>query len=121
MNDMTPTPGVELESGTMSEERLVTYALERAQRHGGIGRSMTEVLADARLELVGPLPAEIQSYTLYAAGVIAASKSQDAAKALIAFLASPAAQAVMKSKGFEQLCFVLALHLGVLCNKFELI
>ena len=62
---------------------------------------ITEILADPRLELVGPLPAEVQYYTHYAAGVMAASQHHDAGTALIAFLASPAASAVMKSKGFE--------------------
>jgi len=63
---------------------------------------ITEILQDPRLELVGPLPAEIQFYTEYAAGVMTASKHQDVGKALIAFLATPAASAVMKSKGFTQ-------------------
>jgi molybdate transport system substrate-binding protein len=63
---------------------------------------VTEILQDPRLELVGPLPAEIQFYTEYAAGVMAASAHQDIDKALIAFLSTPAASAVMKSKGFTQ-------------------
>lgn len=62
---------------------------------------ITEVLADPRLELVGPLPAAIQSYTRYAASLMAESKDQTAAKDLIAFLASPAAAGIMRSKGFE--------------------
>jgi molybdate transport system substrate-binding protein len=64
---------------------------------------ITEIVADPRLELVGPLPAAYQYYTLYAAGVMAKSQHQDVGKALITFLASPAAAAVMRSKGFEQL------------------
>jgi len=63
---------------------------------------ITEILQDPRLELVGPLPADIQFYTEYAAGVMAASAQQDVDKALIAFLSTPAASAVMKSKGFSQ-------------------
>lgn len=62
---------------------------------------ITEVLADPRLDLVGPLPAPIQRYTLYAASVVATSTNQDAAKELISFLDSPASAAVMRSKGFE--------------------
>jgi len=64
---------------------------------------ITEILADPRLELVGPLPAPMQYYTRYAASLVASSESQDAGKALIAFLASPAAAAVMRTKGFEPL------------------
>jgi molybdate transport system substrate-binding protein len=62
---------------------------------------ITEIYADPRLEFVGPLPPDMQFYTSYAAGVMAASQHQDVDKELIAFLASPAAKAVMKAKGFE--------------------
>jgi len=62
---------------------------------------ITEVLADPRLELVGPLPGPMQYYTRYAAGLVASSARQDAGKALISFLASPVAAAVMQTKGFE--------------------
>src|SRR6516162_2076320 len=51
--------------------------------------------------LVGPLPAEIQNYTVYAAGVGAHAKEADAAKALLKSLTSPAAAEVLKSKGIE--------------------
>jgi molybdate transport system substrate-binding protein len=51
--------------------------------------------------LVGPLPAEIQNYTVYAAGVGAQAKESDAAKALLKTLTSPAAAEVLKSKGME--------------------
>jgi len=64
---------------------------------------ITEIMADSRIELVGPLPAPIQYYTHYAASVVASSAHQDAGKALIAFLASPAAAALMRTKGFEPL------------------
>src|SRR5262245_60692356 len=64
---------------------------------------ITEILADPRLELVGPLPEPIQYYTRYAAGLVASNKNQDPGKALIAFLASPAAAEVMRMEGFEPL------------------
>jgi molybdate transport system substrate-binding protein len=62
---------------------------------------ITEVLQDDRLELVGPLPKEIQYYTRYAIGILAASQHRDAGQALINFLASPKAGTVMQAKGFE--------------------
>jgi molybdate transport system substrate-binding protein len=61
----------------------------------------SEILAAAGVDLVGPLPAEIQNYSVFAAGIVASSKQVNAAKALLAFLTSPAAAAVMKAKGFE--------------------
>jgi molybdate transport system substrate-binding protein len=63
---------------------------------------ITEIFADPRLELAGPLPAPIQYYTLYAASLVASSEHQDIGRALIAFLAAPTAAAVMRTKGFEQ-------------------
>ena len=55
----------------------------------------------AELDLVGLLPAEVQAYTSYAAGIVAATKNTEAAKAVAAALASPEAKALMKAKGFE--------------------
>ena len=53
------------------------------------------------LELVGPLPPELQHYILVTTGVATAAKQPEAAKALIKFLTSPAAVAVIKAKGME--------------------
>lgn len=64
---------------------------------------ISEILPDPRLELVGPLPAPIQMYTRYVASLVSTSRQQDAFKALMTFLSSPAAVAVMKKKGFEPL------------------
>ena len=62
---------------------------------------ITEIRADDRLELVGPLPAPLQRYTNYAAGIVATAANQGAGKELIDFLASPAASEVMRGNGFE--------------------
>jgi molybdate transport system substrate-binding protein len=48
-----------------------------------------------------PLPAEVQNYTVYMAGVVASSKDANAARALINFLSSAAGKDAMKAKGFE--------------------
>ena len=60
-----------------------------------------EILSDPRVEPVGPLPAEIQRYTRYTAALTTGSSQADAYKALLAFLSTPAATAVMKTRGFE--------------------
>ena len=52
---------------------------------------ISEILPVKGVTLVGPLPAEIQNYTVYAAGIGAHAKEADAAKALLKTLTSPAA------------------------------
>jgi len=62
---------------------------------------ISEILPHAGVALVGPLPKEIQSYTVYAAGIGTGTQNGDAAKALIASLVGPSAQVLFKSKGME--------------------
>ncbi len=62
---------------------------------------ISEILPYPGAELVGPIPAEIQLYTVYPAAVAADTKEPDAAKALIKFLTAPAAAAVLKAKGLS--------------------
>ena len=62
---------------------------------------ISEILPYANAELVGPLPADVQSYTYFSAAVSAASREADVARAFIKFLAAPAALAVIKAKGME--------------------
>ncbi len=62
---------------------------------------ISEILPVKGVTLVGPLPAEIQNYTVYAAALGAQAKESDAAKALLKALSGPAAAEVLKSKGME--------------------
>src|SRR5205085_8683831 len=62
---------------------------------------ISEILPVKGATLVGPLPAEIQNYTIYAAGFGAGSSQPDAARALLQALSGPAAAQVLKSKGME--------------------
>src|SRR5262249_5934249 len=62
---------------------------------------ISEILAQPTVELAGPLPAAIQNYTQFAPGIVTGSSQTDAGRALVAFLSSPAAQTVLKAKGFE--------------------
>ncbi len=50
-------------------------------------------------ELVGPLPAEINSIVMFTAGVSALSPNQQAARELIKLMKSPEAKPVIKAKG----------------------
>ena len=52
-------------------------------------------------DFVGPIPAEVQKITVFSAAVASNSTAPDAAKAFIAFLASPAAAPVLKKTGLD--------------------
>jgi molybdate transport system substrate-binding protein len=62
---------------------------------------ISEIVPVKEVTLVGPLPAEIQNYTVYAAGLGTGAKDVEAAKALIKALTGPAAADVLKSRGME--------------------
>jgi molybdate transport system substrate-binding protein len=53
------------------------------------------------LQLVGPLPAEVQNYTSYDAVVMNGATAADAARAVLKLLASPAGKAAFVSAGVE--------------------
>lgn len=62
---------------------------------------ISEVLAQPTVEFVGPLPPAIQNYTQFSPGIVSGSNQAEAARALVAFLTSAAAETVLKAKGFE--------------------
>jgi molybdate transport system substrate-binding protein len=53
------------------------------------------------LKLVGPLPAEVQNYTSYAAGVMTAAPTPDVARDFVRYLGTPAARALFSAAGIE--------------------
>jgi len=64
-----------------------------------LGVFLTNVLTAPGLDLVGPLPAEVQQEVVFTAAAAASTKQSEAAKAFIAYLTTPAATAVIKAKG----------------------
>ena len=55
------------------------------------------------IDLLGPLPAEVQKYTVFSAGIVAGSDHPAEAAALIRYLASPDVRAVVLDSGMEPL------------------
>lgn len=53
------------------------------------------------IEVVGPLPGDLQSSTVFSAALMSGAAAGDASRALLAFLRSPEAAAVIKAKGLE--------------------
>jgi molybdate transport system substrate-binding protein len=63
---------------------------------------VSEILPAAPgVELVGPLPKEVQNYVNFAAGVSAKTSNAEAGKAMIQFLKSSAAAGIFQAKGLE--------------------
>ena len=72
-----------------------------AKGEAELGVFLTNVLIAPGVELAGSFPAELQQELLFTAAVAQATKEADAAKALITFLRSSAATAVIKAKGMN--------------------
>ena len=62
---------------------------------------ISEILPVSGVTLVGPLPAEIQNYTVYAAALSAKPVQPDAAAALIKWLGGGPLAPVLKAKGMD--------------------
>ena len=62
---------------------------------------ITQILTTPGVDLVGPLPSELQSYVTFVAGISSESKAPAGASQLIKFLLGPIATAVIKSQGME--------------------
>ena len=85
-------------------------SMHRTERFDAVARGgveigfsqMSQIIATPTVDLLGPLPAAIQHYTLFSAAIAQSTRERDAAKAFITFLTTPAAVAVMKAKGFER-------------------
>lgn len=86
---VTPPPGVAV--GTLLSRGEVELGFQQA----------SELLHLDGIDVLGPLPEASRIVTTFAAGVGAASREADAARALIAFLASPAATVAKRRQGME--------------------
>jgi molybdate transport system substrate-binding protein len=84
-----------LVSGGLTAERLVSGEADLALQQ------ISELMVVPGVTLLGPIPAEIQNYTVYAGGVGAAAKDGGAARAFLDMLGGPEARAAMKDKGMS--------------------
>jgi len=94
-------PKTRLVSAGAGRGPLVGEAVARGEAEIGI-QPITELMEVQGIDVVGPLPAELQSPDLvYVAGAPYLSEQPIAAKALIDFLADPKAAVVYKTKGLQ--------------------
>jgi molybdate transport system substrate-binding protein len=69
---------------------------------GALGITQISEIADKpQAQLVGPLPEELQNYTVLVAGVPANAPQSEGAAALLKFLRSPKVIAVIRAKGMK--------------------
>jgi molybdate transport system substrate-binding protein len=64
-------------------------------------QQISEMLPVPGIDIVGQLPPELQKITVFSAGIATGSKEPEAGRALIKFLASPAASAAIVKSGME--------------------
>jgi molybdate transport system substrate-binding protein len=76
----------------------VGLAIARGEAEIGF-QQMSELLPIAGIDLLGPLPTEIQEITVFSGGVHAGAASPAATRALLQFLTSPGAAPVIVKKG----------------------
>ena len=85
---------------TRPESDIVSELVAKGEIELGM-TVITQILTTPGVDLVGPLPPEVQSYVTFAAGVSSHSKAPDAARQLIKFLTGPRAMSVIKAQGME--------------------
>jgi molybdate transport system substrate-binding protein len=64
-------------------------------------QQVCELLPVPGIDLVGPLPPDVQEITTFSAGLHARAKEPVAAEALVEFFKAPAAASVIRAKGME--------------------
>jgi molybdate transport system substrate-binding protein len=64
-------------------------------------QQISELSHFAGVDYVGPLPADVQQFTMFSSGIIVGAKDADGAKALVKFITAPAAAAAFKKRGME--------------------
>ena len=88
-------PKAVLVPGGLVAQRLVSGEADLALHQ------ISEILAVPGVTLVGPIPAEVQNYTVYAGGISSNTQEMQAAQAFLNLLAGERAKAVLKDKGME--------------------
>ena len=64
-------------------------------------QQISELKPIAGIDLLGPLPPEVQQVTVFSAGALAKSREPEAARALIRFLGAPEAAEAVRESGME--------------------
>ena len=79
---------------------LAGLAVLRGEAEIGI-QQMSELMAVSGIDIVGPLPAELQSLTMFTGAIPASASHAEAGRALLQFLRTPDARNVITAKGLD--------------------
>jgi len=82
------------------ESERVAAVVARGEAEIGF-QQISELLPVPGIDYVGPLPADVQRVTTFSAGIATGAKAPDSARALIAFLTSPAVVPAITKSGLE--------------------
>ncbi len=86
--------------GVVVQNRPVGAAIASGEAEIGV-QQVAELRPVAGVDVIGELPPELQKKIPYSAGIAAKAKNAATARALVAFLKSPAVQDVLKKKGMD--------------------
>src|SRR4051794_3676300 len=93
--------GEPMKAKTVPQTSTGEIAKAVAKGDAELGVFLINVLMAPGVELAGPFPGELQNDLVFTAALAADTSKADAAKALVAFLQTPAAAAVIKAKGMN--------------------
>lgn len=91
--------GEEMKAKTRAQQAPTAIAPAVAKGQAELGIFLTSVFISPDVELVGPFPADLQQELAFTAAIAADTKETGAAKALIDYLKTPAAIAMIKAAG----------------------
>jgi molybdate transport system substrate-binding protein len=90
----------EMKPKTRLTSRPVAEIVAEGEAEIGM-QQIVAILPVKGAELVGPLPGELQNIIVYAVGLAAGSRQSGAARALVAFMATPEVARMIRAKGME--------------------
>ncbi|MGE0034556.1 MAG: molybdate ABC transporter substrate-binding protein [Xanthobacteraceae bacterium] len=93
-------PKLRLVGASGGEPLVVCAAVADGRAELGI-QQIAEIVPIPGVDLVGPIPQEIQHTTAFAVAVVSAAPNPHAARAFVASFASPAARVIIRAHGME--------------------